>query len=198
MFEDRGDKQAAELDWDAAIKFISRSQNLPASNDQAWAQSATADDNGGFIYSPTESKAGEVAQPNGQKGQRSYGSMGYAGLLSMIYAEVKADDPRVTAARDWLARNYTVKENPNMGAEGLFYYYHTMAKALTAANIDKLERPGAAGPADWKKDLAVRLFNLQKNDGSWTNDESKRWMEGDPALVTAYALLALEHIYYSL
>ena len=198
LFEDRGDKQAAELDWDAAIKFISRSQNLPESNDQAWAQSADAENTGGFIYSPNESKAGEVIQPGGQKGQRSYGSMSYAGLLSMIYAEVKPDDARVKAAREWLARNYTVKENPNMGAEGLFYYYHTMAKALTAAQVDKLDVPKATGPVDWKKDLSVRLFNLQKSNGSWANDESKRWMEDDPVLVTAYALLTLEHIYYSL
>lgn len=197
LFEDRGDQQAAELDWDAALAFISRSQNLPGSNDQPWAQTPTAEDHGGFIYSPTGSKAGEVSLPGGGKGQRSYGSMSYAGLLSMIYADVKADDPRVTAARDWIARNYNIKENPNMGTQGLFYYYHTMAKALVAANVNRIEKKNSE-PVDWRTDLAVRLFDLQKNDGSWINEESKRWMEADDVLVTAYALLALEHIYHSL
>jgi squalene-hopene/tetraprenyl-beta-curcumene cyclase len=197
LFEDRGDQQAADLDWEAALTFISRSQNLPGSNDQAWAQTPTAEDHGGFIYSPTESKAGEVALPGGGKGQRSYGSMSYAGLLSMIYADVKADDPRVTAVRDWISRHYTLKENPNMGAQGLFYYYHTMAKALAAANVNRIEKKDAE-PVDWRTDLAVRLFDLQNSDGSWVNEESKRWMEDDGVLVTSYALLALEQIYHSL
>lgn len=197
LFEDRGDEQAADLDWDAALTFISRSQNLPGKNDQPWAQAPAAEDHGGFIYSPTESKAGEVALPGGAKGQRSYGSMSYAGLLSMIYADVKADDPRVIAVRDWLSRNFTVKENPNMGAQGLFYYYHTMSKALVAANVQTLEKEGA-NPIDWRAELAVRLFDLQKEDGSWVNEGSKRWMEDNTVLVTAYSLLALEHIYHSL
>jgi squalene-hopene/tetraprenyl-beta-curcumene cyclase len=115
----------------------------------------------------------------------------------MIYADVKADDPRVTAVRDWISRHYTLKENPNMGAQGLFYYYHTMAKALAAANVNRIEKKDAE-PVDWRTDLAVRLFDLQKSDGSWVNDESKRWMEDDGILVTSYALLALEQIYHSL
>lgn len=197
LLDDQGDKSARDLDWDAALKFVSRSQNLPETNDLAWAQSASAEDHGGFIYSPTESKAGEVQGPGGKVGQRSYGSMSYAGLLSMAYAEVKADDPRVKAVLDWLVRHYQLKENPNMGAQGLFYYYHTMAKALVAANVQKLTKESGE-TIDWKQDLAVRLFDLQKPDGSWLNEESKRWMESDPALVTAYSLLALEFIYYSL
>ena len=38
--------------------------------------------------------------------RRSYGTMTYAGLLSYIYADIKADDPRVTTALDWLRANY--------------------------------------------------------------------------------------------
>ena len=122
--------------------------------------------------------------------------MSYAGLLSFLYAEVDAKDPRVVAAKEWLERNYNIKENPNMGAQGLYYYYHTMAKALAAAGRPTLKT--AAGEVDWKNDLAVQILSLQKTDGSWVNEGSNRWMEDDPVLVTCYSLLALEQIYHSL
>ncbi|MCH7925963.1 MAG: hypothetical protein IIC51_10560 [Planctomycetes bacterium] len=35
------------------------------------------------------------------------------------------------------------------------------------------------------------LVSLQRDDGSWVND-ADRWYEGNPQLVTAYALLALQ------
>ena len=39
-------------------------------------------------------------------------------------------------------------------------------------------------------DIAA-LLKRQQDDGHWVN-ESDRWLEGDPSLVTAYAVLALE------
>jgi squalene-hopene/tetraprenyl-beta-curcumene cyclase len=52
---------------------------------------------------------------------RSYGSMSYAGLLSMIHAQVDKNDPRVKAVIDWLSKNYTHDENPGR-QEGLCVY----------------------------------------------------------------------------
>ena len=43
---------------------------------------------------------------------------------------------------------------------------------------------------DWRKQLAAKLISLQKPDGSWQNP-TRRWMEGDPNLTTAYVLMAL-------
>ena len=63
---------------------------------------------------------------------RAYGSMTYAGFKSYLYADLKPDDPRVSAAYDWIRANYTLDENPGMGGNGLYYYYHTFAKALDA------------------------------------------------------------------
>jgi squalene-hopene/tetraprenyl-beta-curcumene cyclase len=62
---------------------------------------------GGFIYTcagDPESKAGDDL--------RSYGSMTYAGVKSLIYAGVSKDDKRVQAAWEWIRRNYTVERNP--------------------------------------------------------------------------------------
>ena len=185
------DKKEPKLNYAAAIQFVSRCQNLTATNDQSWA-SDDAKNKGGFVYRPGDSKAGTEDLGDGKTAVRSYASMGYAGLLAFIYAEVKPNDPRIASVKEWLSANYSVTENPGMGQEGLFYYYHTMAKALNLAGIQEITKPDGT-KANWRLDLAKQLFNLQNTDGSWSNPNA-RWMEKDPDLATAYAVLALEHL----
>lgn len=184
-----------DLDLEAAIGFIQRCQNLTTYNPEPWA-SDDAENKGGFVYFPGESMAGQMDLPNGKKALRSYGSMSYAGLLSYIYAELKKDDPRVQAVQSWLTRHYTLDENPGMGAEGVYYYYHMMAKALAASGLRELEVTDEK-KVSWANQLGRKLIDLQQPDGSWTNT-SGRWMEKDPVLVTSYAVLTLEIIYRSL
>jgi squalene-hopene/tetraprenyl-beta-curcumene cyclase len=195
VIEDGKHGDQPDLDWDAAVTFLSRNQNLESTNDQPWA-SNDAKNKGGFIYAPNESKAGEDKLPDGRTALRSYGSMSYAGLLSFIYAKVSATDPRVVAVKEWLGKNYTIAENPNMGSQGLYYYYQTMSKALTAANVGKLQLENGS-EADWRKDLGEKLLSTQRGDGSWVNDNG-RWMESNPVLVTAYTVLSLEQVYDSI
>lgn len=186
---------APDLDWPAAIAFIQRCQNLPSVNKEAWA-SDDPENKGGFIYCPNHSMAGEMKLPAGRTALRSYGSMSYAGLLSYIYADLKPDDPRVVAVFEWLRNHYSVEENPGMKADGLFYYYHTMAKGLATRGVDRL-RLSDGRLVSWREDLAKKMINLQKSDGFWVN-ESGRWWEKDPVLVTAYALITLEIIHRGL
>ena len=182
-----------DLNWQAAIKFLQNCQNLPSVNTQSWV-STDSKDLGGFVYYPGNSMAGAVTnQQTGRVALRSYGSISYAGLLSYIYADMKHDDSRVLAVFNWLKQNYTLNENPGMGPQGLYYYYHTMAKALSLYGVDDLDLT-ASRKIDWRKDLAKRLLNLQQKDGSWANDNG-RWWERDSALVTAYAVLSLELIH---
>lgn len=184
-----------KLDWDAALAFVSRCQNLTATNDLAYA-SDDSENKGGFIYYPGGTKAGEKDLGDGRVALRSYGSMSYAGLLSLVYAELQSDDPRLVAVKEWLGKNYTMEENPGLDQQGLFYYYNTLAKALSAAGIEQL--PLANGKsADWRRDLGKTLINSQAPDGSWIN-ATARWFENDPVLVTSYALMALENIHHSI
>jgi len=192
VVEDGKYGEQPDLDWEAAVTFISRCQNLTKTNDQPWA-SDDAKNKGGFIYNSLESKAGEDKLPDGKTALRSYGSISYAGLLSLVYAKVDANDPRVVAVKEWLGKNYTMDENPGMGAQGQFYYYQTMSKALAAANVSQLKLESGK-EADWRKDLGEKLLAMQKPDGSWVN-ENGRWMESNPVLVTAYTVLSLEQVY---
>jgi squalene-hopene/tetraprenyl-beta-curcumene cyclase len=171
-----------------ALVFISRCQNLESEHNTS--PHAAKVNDGGFYYTVAaggQSQAGQT--PDG--GLRSYGSMTYAGLKSMIYAGLTRDDPRVKAAYDWIQRHYTLDENPGMGEQGLFYYYHTFAKALdTVADEHVIDAQGVSH--DWRAELAQKLISMQKDDGSWINSNT-RWLEGDPNLVTGYALLALSY-----
>lgn len=184
-----------DLDWDAAISFVSKCQNLSATNKEKWV-SEHAEDKGGFVYFPGSSMAGEREGEKGSVALRSYGSMSYAGLLSFIYAEMDSSDPRLQAVRKWLEKNYDITENPGMGQQGLYYYYHTMAKALSLSGVETVtDKEGKK--KDWRKELALELLNKQNPAGYWLN-ENGRWWERDPILVSSYALLALERVYYSL
>ena len=189
-----GQANSKDLNWKAVVEFVQRCQNLPGSNKASWV-SSDPKDKGGFVYAPGNSKAGETKPADGKTTLRSYGSMSYAGLLSYIYSDVSKDDPRVQAVVGWARNHYTLDENPGMGADGLYYYYFMMAKALNAYGARELEMADGRR-IDWRSELALKLINLQKADGSWSN-ESGRWMEKDPTLVTSYTVLALEYIYHS-
>jgi squalene-hopene/tetraprenyl-beta-curcumene cyclase len=190
LVRDRPSPGSHDLNWQAAIHFLESCQNLPAYNSQPWA-SDDPKNKGGFIYYPGHSMAGTATNAaTGRVAFRSYGSASYAGLLSYIYARLPKDDPRVSAVLRWLRRNYTVDENPGLGQQGLFYYLHTMAKALTTAQVDEFHLADGR-TVNWRHDVALKLLNLQREDGSWANTNG-RWWEKDPALVTAYAVIALE------
>jgi squalene-hopene/tetraprenyl-beta-curcumene cyclase len=172
-----------------ALLFVTRCQNLvSAENDSPFAELV---DDGGFYYSVAaggSSQAGTT--PEG--GLRSYPSMTYAGLKSMIYAGVDPEDRRVQAAVTYLKEHYSVTTNPGLGSSGLFYYYQTMSKALSA-----LEQPSLldadGNPRRWRTDLFEQLVANQQPDGSWINHDP-RWLEGDAILVTGYSLLALAQL----
>jgi squalene-hopene/tetraprenyl-beta-curcumene cyclase len=188
-------KGMKELNWQAALKFVQRCQNLPQYNDQPWA-SNDPDNQGGFVYFPGNSKAGEVQLSEGKTALRSYGSISYAGLLSYIYARLEKNDPRILAVHEWLSKHYTLEENPGLGQQGLYYYYHMMSKALSTYGVHQLHLAGGQ-KVNWRKDLALRLLDLQQPDGFWIN-ENGRWWERDPVLVTSYAIITLEIVYRGL
>ncbi len=170
------------------LLFINRCQNLESEHNTTPFAGKVGD--GGFYYTPA---AGGTSQAgltdNG--GLRSYGSMTYAGLKSMIYAGVDRDDPRIQAAVGWIQNNYTVRLNPGLGQQGLYYYYHTFAKSLTVLDLDRV-RDSAGVHHDWRSELFDQLAKLQRPNGSWVN-RAPRWYEGDPNLSTTYVLLALNY-----
>ncbi len=176
-----------------ALVFVSRCQNLKGEhNDQPWAGKIN---DGSFIYTPATGGVTKVVdKPLPDGSLPGYGSMTYAGIKSLIYCGVSKDDPRVKTAYAWIRKNYTVDANPGMPDArkewGLFYYYHTMAKCLNALGVDVVV-DAKGNKHNWRADILGALARHQQKDGSWAGDA--RWMEGDPNLVTGYALMALNY-----
>lgn len=177
-----------------AAVFVSRCQNLKSEhNSAAW---AAKNNDGSFIY--TGANGGENRRSDGEGTKTDmggYGSMTYAGVKSLIYAGVGKDDPRLKAALGWIGKNYTLDRNPGMpeanSQRGLYYYYHTFAKTMDALGVDTFADANGV-KHDWRADLTAALASRQRPDGSWVNP-TDRWMEGDPNLVTGYALMALSY-----
>jgi len=163
-----------------ALEFVTKCQNT------------TTD--GGFIYRPGESKAGEDPDaPEDETLYRSYQTMTYIGLLSMIYCNVEKDDERVEMAVRWLQKHWGLDENYPLGLQGLYYNYHTMSRALSVYG-EKYITDENGVKHDWYAELVEALAERQHKDGFWVNTE-ERWLETDKALVTGYCLLALTHPY---
>lgn len=171
-----------------AVIYVSRSQNFKNEhNDQPWA--GTIND-GSFIYTASGDTRGTTLNDGRKPG---YGSMTYAGLKDLLICGVPKDDPRCRKALDWLRGHYSVDINPGMqagvGPRGLYYYLMTMSKCLTELGEPTFsDAEGAAH--DWKADILRALASRQRKDGSWQNDISA-WMETEPDLCTAYALITL-------
>jgi hypothetical protein len=175
-----------------AMKFVGRCQNLPGeTNDQPFAKKTTKDDEGGLTYTPIDPDDSKHKTPDG--GLRSLGAMTYAGLKSFLYAGVDKKDPRVKGAISWIQRHYTLEENPGMGQAGLFYYYHTFAKAMDALG-EPLFEDAKNVKHDWRQELYETLKKKQKPDGSFINATDRGFGEFDPNIATAFALLTLNYV----
>ena len=162
----------ADLDWDKALKFV---QNL---------METEGPEAGGAAYNQSTPQAGTTTNSQGKVHLRAYGSMTYAAVLSMCSAKLDRGDPRVRQSLEYLAKFWSVDENPGMGNQGLYYFYDIMARALSAAGVETV------GGHAWKKELSEKLMSLQKPDGSWYNDNNRFW-EADPVLCTSFAVLVL-------
>ena len=162
-----------DLDWDKALSFVETLMKKEGP------------EAGGAAYNDRTPQAGSATNRAGKVQLRAYGSMTYAAVLSMCHANLDRSDPRVRQSLEYLEKNWSVSENPGMGSQGLYYFYDIMARALSAAGVEKV------GEHDWKKELSAAVLARQQPDGSWKNDNNRFW-EADPVLCTSFAMLVLE------
>jgi len=172
-----------DVDWVAATNFIAKLQNQDPDDSEQY---------GGFGYEMHGERGGVVVDRKKETVKlRGYGSMTYAGLESLIYAQVRRDDPRVVSSLQWAARHWSVDENPGMGIKGLYYYYNIMSKALSLTGSDVMV--GDRGKQiPWKTELVRKLTALQQADGSWVNQDNQYW-ENNAVLVTTYVILTMQN-----
>ena len=189
-----------------ALLFLQRCQNRKESNTvtvkNAEGYVVEASNDGGGIYYPGNSMAGYEKLPNGNVAALSYGSMTYALLKCYVFAGLDKSDPRVADVLKWVGKNWTLEVNPGFdalknpmaGYMGLYYYYLSLAEALSTAKVQELTTADGTHH-DWRMELLQKLSELQNKDGSWVNEKAPRWWEGNPVLCTAYALNALQRVH---
>lgn len=164
------------LHWQKALVFLARCQNVKSVNDMPYVV-----DNGGFIYETGHYK---------EERSHSYGSMTYAGVKSLLYAELNKEDIRVKRAMEWIKSHYTLEENPGFGTDALYYYYMTFAKCLYAYGSDVLvDSSGVKHP--WREELIKKLLSLQHEEGYWVNENARYW-QNLKDLVTAYSVIGIK------
>lgn len=161
----------------AALAFIARCQS---------------DDDGAFHYLPIADDPLNKAGLTSDGKARSYGTATADGLLALIACGTGADDPRVERALAWLESHPSLNTVPGMerdeksvaGADQalVFYYYATLADVIAKFPQSQV--------AAQKVALGSRLQELQRDDGSWSNDSSLM-REDDPLIATALAVSAL-------
>jgi len=134
---------------------------------------------GGFVYLPGDN-------PYYSTGEPSMGAMTGAGIWCLLLAGVPKTDRRVTEAINWVLNHYTWDTNPNSAGYRRYYYYLTMAKALTMYG----ER--IIGGHDWYEELSNKITNEMISVGTDKGYWNPAQEDFGPELPTAYAILTLQ------
>jgi hypothetical protein len=125
-------------------------------------------------------------------GNPGTGSMTCEGVFCVaaaaeILEERQADGPAQLAlakAQQWLARQFSVTENPGTrGVQGWHYYF-----LFAAAEGGRMSNVKTFGKHDWYREGAELLFGAQLPEGSW---QGKGHAEDNPDVATSLALLFL-------
>jgi hypothetical protein len=103
---------------------------------------------------------------------RSYGSMTAAGLGSLYICGMRLhqqsktcgeykQNKRVASALNWLAKNFSVKENPKRGRSYVGYYLYALERACAFSGRKHI------GRHDWYAEGAQHLVSTQNKNGAW-------------------------------
>jgi hypothetical protein len=182
--------------WQAALTFVKKCQNFTDDPDKADPQF----DDGGFFFMPgdaLQNKAGLAGKDRfGRERYNSYGTMSGDGLRALLQCGLKPDHPRIVAAKKWLQKNFSLEANPGTFEKGrevlrgatYYYYLWSIAHVLTRLGVVELET--SRGKIKWAEQMADKLLERQKSDGSWVNRYTDA-KEDDPLVSTPWAATCL-------
>jgi len=180
------------------LVFVTRCQNFsddPARRDPKY-------DDGGFFFMPADiwqNKAGPAGKDRfGRERMHSYGTMTADGLRALLRCGLAEDHPRVAAARKWLQKHFSAKNNPGKFPESrkmlrnatYFYWAWAVSHAFMALRIHKIQTAKEKEEVHWAHALAEELLSVQRPDGAWINRFTDA-REDDPLVATPWAAASL-------
>ncbi|HZV02090.1 MAG TPA: PDZ domain-containing protein [Planctomycetota bacterium] len=186
-------------EWTRAKGFLERCQNTKVRGASAETQGKEAPlRDGGFGFSPVDSKAGLVNVGEGIIVPRSYGSATADGLRGLAAAGM-AKDERAQKAASWLASWFTLDRTPGFDpkdmvgwADGMRYYWlSSLARGFKLAHIRKVALgPGAEGRS-WPDEVVRWLANRQRPIRNCWQNSADVMHEDTTTVATSFALIAL-------
>jgi len=148
---------------------------------------------GGFYFSSVveaANKGESIPAPDGEGTiYLPYATATSEGLLALLAAGVKPDDPRVLSAIDWLDSHPDLDhpggiphDHPDRWGQVLFFYHLSIRGEVAIASADA---------ARLLEPMTNLLSDRQRNDGSFVNPLGTLMKEDDPILATALAVTAI-------
>jgi hypothetical protein len=128
---------------------------------------------------------GYVAKGEGSDsayGSMTAGAVGSVAIYDYILDEKQSwkRDPVIHKGLDWLAKNFSVTENPRCNPGYKYYYLYALERAAVLYGTDRI------GPNDWYSLGTKEILEKQRPDGSWHEQGSET-----PIWDTCFAILFL-------
>ena len=128
--------------------------------------------------------------------QATYGSMTAASLGGLYICGMKLhqkstvcgqyhQNKRIATAVDWLAKHFTVTENPGRGRSYVGYYLYALERVCAFSARKHI------GKHDWYTEGANHLISTQQPNGSWSKARGRFGQAGFADLDTIFHLLFL-------
>ncbi len=142
-----------------AVKWLLESQHPPEDGAAANAVASGGD---------ARPRGWNYRLPEGENA-KAYGSMtaGAVGCLTIYDHMMKKDwkrNPAINSGMAWLAKHYSVKDNPGRGASWYRYYLYGLERAGILYDTRKI------GSHDWYADGAKALLAQQDANGAWDKE----------------------------
>jgi hypothetical protein len=146
---------------------------------EAWERSQKPDGSWGY------GGPGNVRQAE-TPGAPTYGSMTAGGIAALCILkhylkEPVKGDSKIVSAQNWLAKNFTVAENPFYRNHHHFYYLYAMERAGDLYGNESF------GPHAWYPAGAKWLIDKQQTDGQWWDNSRVE----NNVVATCFAVLFL-------
>lgn len=195
--------------WDRARLWLDLTQNHALALPEGAPGRALEEElrDGGFGFTPRQSKAGQRLVGRALLVYGSYGSAtadGALGLLAVLGVDRRAEapaapprDPALAAALGWLGRRLAVERNPGFERDEVgwgqgihLYWLAALAEALHRAGVARVVAPDGAA-RDWAAELVRHLGTLHARARDRFAGASALMHEDSPTVAAAFAALAL-------